>query len=40
MTTPGIEVRALRQSTGAAHFNEVFVNDVRVSQENVLGAVG
>jgi alkylation response protein AidB-like acyl-CoA dehydrogenase len=37
METPGIEVRPLRQMTGAAHFNEVFFTDVRVPDSDRLG---
>jgi alkylation response protein AidB-like acyl-CoA dehydrogenase len=40
MRTPGIDVRPLRQASGAYHFNEVFLDDVRIPAANVLGDVG
>ena len=39
MHSAGIEIRPLRQMTGGSHFNEVFLTDVRIPQENVLGDV-
>jgi alkylation response protein AidB-like acyl-CoA dehydrogenase len=40
MRTAGIEVRPLRQITGRAHFNEVFLTDVRIPHSGVVGEVG
>ena len=40
MRTPGIDVRPLRQASGAYHFNEVFLDDVRIPASNVVGDVG
>ena len=37
MHSPGVTVRPLRQLTGDAEFNEVFLENVRVPAENVLG---
>jgi alkylation response protein AidB-like acyl-CoA dehydrogenase len=39
MRTEGIDVRPLRQITGIAHFNEVFLNDVRIPSANIVGGV-
>jgi alkylation response protein AidB-like acyl-CoA dehydrogenase len=40
MHDPGVEVRPLRQITGEAEFNEVFLTDVRIADSDRLGAVG
>jgi alkylation response protein AidB-like acyl-CoA dehydrogenase len=40
MKAPGVEVRPLRQITGEAEFNEIFLSDVEVPRENLLGEIG
>jgi alkylation response protein AidB-like acyl-CoA dehydrogenase len=40
MKAPGVEVRPLRQITGEAEFNEIFLLDVEVPRENLLGEIG
>jgi alkylation response protein AidB-like acyl-CoA dehydrogenase len=39
MSSPGIEIRPIKQINGSSDFNEVFFSDVRVPDENRVGAV-
>ncbi len=39
MKAPGVEVRPIRQSTGHAEFAELFLTDVRIPVEDVVGEV-
>ena len=40
MHSPGLDVRPLREITGEALFNEIFINDVFVPDDCVVGEVG
>jgi alkylation response protein AidB-like acyl-CoA dehydrogenase len=40
MTSPGVTVKPLRQMNGNAHFNEVFLDDVRAPADALLGERG
>jgi alkylation response protein AidB-like acyl-CoA dehydrogenase len=40
MEQEGVTVRPLRQITGEAEFNELFLEDARIPDENVVGGVG
>jgi alkylation response protein AidB-like acyl-CoA dehydrogenase len=40
MASAGIEIRPIRQMSGARHFNEVIFTDVRIPDANRLGSVG
>ena len=39
MASPGVDIRPLRQIDGVAHFNEVFLTDVRIPTSQVVGPV-
>ncbi len=40
MKQPGVEAKPLVQITGEGEFNEVFINEARIPDENVVGQVG
>jgi alkylation response protein AidB-like acyl-CoA dehydrogenase len=40
MRQPGVEVRPLRQMSGAYHFNEVFLQEAFVPEESLVGQLG
>ena len=40
MESEGVDVRPLHQITGEAEFNEIFLTDVRIPHDRVLGEVG
>jgi alkylation response protein AidB-like acyl-CoA dehydrogenase len=39
MRQPGVEVRPLKEMTGRAMFNEVFIDDARVPAANIIGGL-
>ena len=40
MDTPGVEVRPIRHLNGLRHFNEVFLTDVRIGPQALIGQAG
>jgi alkylation response protein AidB-like acyl-CoA dehydrogenase len=40
MDQPGVQIRPLRQITGEAEFNELFLQEARVPDENIIGGEG
>jgi alkylation response protein AidB-like acyl-CoA dehydrogenase len=40
MRQPGVEVRPLKQITGSAEFNEVFMTNARVEKSDLIGRLG
>ncbi len=40
MRAPGVEIRPLRQMSGGSHFNDVFLNEVRIPDTSRLGPAG
>ena len=37
LNTPGLTLRPIKQITGEAHFNEIFLDDVEIPAENLIG---
>lgn len=37
LQTPGVQLRPIKQMTGASHFNEIFLDDVEIPAENLIG---
>lgn len=37
LRSPGVTLRPIKQMTGASHFNEVFLDDVEIPAENLVG---
>ena len=37
LQTPGVSLRPIKQMTGASHFNELFLDDVVIPAENLIG---
>ena len=37
LQTPGVTLRPIKQMTGASHFNEIFLDDVVIPAENLVG---
>ncbi|HZV10177.1 MAG TPA: acyl-CoA dehydrogenase family protein, partial [Novosphingobium sp.] len=37
LQTPGVTLRPIKQMTGASHFNEIFLDDVAIPAENLIG---
>src|SRR5207247_9142497 len=40
MKQPGVEIRPIVQPTGTSEFNEVFFDDARTAEGNIVGAPG
>lgn len=40
MKTPGVDIRPIKQITGAEHFNEVFFDNVRIPAEDMIESPG
>jgi alkylation response protein AidB-like acyl-CoA dehydrogenase len=40
MRSPGVTVRGLRQISGEAEFNEIFLDEVEVGPQNIVGEIG